>query len=250
MCRHQVDNSNLQYVRVTICCCTSLPGGGRTSPRDAKKEDECRVHSCVIVSLTALLIVYCKHPYANHYLSFLSVVWLHASMLPWAGLRLFVEACTHMQEYLLMHTGGAHLCTLTHMHTHINNFLSTPTQIVHGRTYDGIHVAILASSESPNHWPRGHNRISTCPLMYQSVNLSSSWSTSSMVCTWTFSRCWCPVLEVWDSFLTGRPSMLEGMAKRGSMHCLTRCEYRCVCLCVSGRKKETRREREEDSKGE
>lgn len=107
------------HVREAICCCVGVCGGLWES----------RVHSCVIVSLTALVLVYCKHPHASHYLSFpLSAVTpsQHVAL----GRFLFVEACTHMQEHLLMHTGMARSCTLTHMHANINYFLPTPTQIV------------------------------------------------------------------------------------------------------------------------
>lgn len=88
-------------------------------------------------------------------------------------------------------------------------------------------AAILAGSKSPNQRPRGHNRLSTCPAMYQSINLSSCWLTTYIVCVfWIFPRWCCAVLEVWDGFLTGGPKLLEGMAGEGK-HCLTRCAQRC-----------------------
>ncbi len=130
------------YVRVTTCCCGHVSGldraSQRTPPPDPKKknEDESRVHSCVIASQPAsppaLVLVYCKHPHANHSISLsLSALWLRASMLPWASFKLCVEACTHMQEHLSMHAGRSHLHfhkqhnILTH--AHVDNFLFTPT---------------------------------------------------------------------------------------------------------------------------
>lgn len=63
--------------------------------------------------------------------------------------------------------------------------------------------------------------------MYQSINLSSCWLTTYIVCVfWIFPRWCCAVLEVWDGFLTGGPKLLEGMAGEGK-HCLTRCAQRC-----------------------
>lgn len=102
-----------------------------------------------------------------------------------------------------------------------------------------LYAAALASSKSPNQQPWGHNRLPTCPAMYQSINLFTSWRSSSVVCIWKFSRCWWAVLEVWDSFLTGRPSMLEGMAKKGCIVWPDVCRGMCVCVC-EGKKKKAR----------
>lgn len=44
-----------------------------------------------------------------------------------------------------------------------------------------LHATILASSNSPNQWPWGHNRLSTCPAMYKSINLFTSWRKNSTV---------------------------------------------------------------------
>lgn len=63
-----------------------------------KKENQNKLHSCVIVSLPALALVYCKHSHANHGPTYLSGLWLRASLLPWAGWGVIAEACTHMPD--------------------------------------------------------------------------------------------------------------------------------------------------------
>lgn len=169
---------------------------------------------------------------------------------------------SHAETFVVTRKAG-----LTRVHSHARTptkriLFSTPTQIVlvlaswchifegcAGTRKDSwwediwAHTciaAILASSKSPNQRPWGHNRLSTCPAMYQSINLSSCWLTTSIVCVfWIFPR-WCrAVLEVWDSFLTGRPNALEGMAREGK-HCLTRCVQRCEGKKEKSQKQEGR----------
>lgn len=82
--------------------------------------------------------------------------------------------------------------------------------------------AVLASSKSSNQWPLGHNRLSTCSVMYQSLYLSSSWPTSSIMYIWIFFRCWCACLRSVRQFPDRQTKQAGGHGKE-EMHCLARC---------------------------
>lgn len=150
----------------------------------------------------------------------------------------FLLTCSHTQGHLSMHAGRSHLHF--HKHEHIDNVLFTPGQtsffyllyLCHKEGtrndlwYEELHRYLqymLQSLPAVSHLISDPKYITVyLPVLpcnktsaIKLTNKNKKCPTTSIVCISIYMRCWCAVLEVSDSFLTARPSMLEGMAMKG-----------------------------------
>lgn len=192
-------------------CCVGVSGLDGASRRQNKTKDESRVHSCVIACKP--LFLFTVNTLMPIMLSIFPSRYCDSSLLPCASFKVCVEACTYTQDLFSKHAGTSKLhfkdnttCILTHITTWIISILipyilcivltlwceafeawaGTRKDLCLENTWQWcIHAAILASSKSPNQRPWGHNRLSTCSAMDQSLYLSST----SIVCIWICSRC-------------------------------------------------------------